>query len=213
MEKGKKCIAVHADQNTRTDRHRQESRHVRPTLAVGTLHLQRDPVSATIPRNMEAFTPAYVQQILDRFGMGLVVEHFDDSTFTSADAARAIGCELGQIAKSMCLMVAGNPVLVVASGDRQIADAKIARLFQAGRKKVKIAAAEQCVEIFGYPPGGVAPVGHRTAGIPVLIDETLERWPEIHAAAGTPHDNFTLSFEQLKAITGGRVVDCVRNTG
>lgn len=159
---------------------------------------------------MEPFTPAYVQRILDSFNLDLKVEHFDDSTFTSADAARAIGCELGQIAKSMCLMVAGDPVLVVAAGDRQLSDAKIARHFQVGRKKVKIATADQCVEIFGYPPGGVAPVGHRTSDIPVLIDETLGRWREIHAAAGTPHDNFTLTYQQLQEITGGFVLDCAK---
>lgn len=160
---------------------------------------------------MDAFTPAYVQTILDRFEMGLQVVHFENTTFTSQDAALAIGCELGQIAKSMCLMVAGSPVLVVASGDQQLADAKLARHFQVGRKKVKIATADQCVEIFGYPPGGVAPVGHRTEGIQIIIDETLGRWQEIHAAAGTAHDNFTLTFEQLKAITGGTVLDCVKD--
>lgn len=143
--------------------------------------------------------------------MGLNVEHFEQTTFTSEDAARAIGCELGQIAKSMCLMVDGKPVLVVASGDQRLSDARLARHFGVGRKKVKIATAEQCVDIFGYPPGGVAPVGHRTPAIPVILDRTLSRWNEIHAAAGTAHDNFTLTFDQLCAITGGTVLDCVRD--
>ncbi len=160
---------------------------------------------------MTPFSPAYVQQILDGFGMGLSVQHFEQTTFTSEDAARAIGCELGQIAKSMCLMVDGSPVLVVASGDQRLSDAKLARHFGVGRKKVKIAGAEQCVDVFGYPPGGVAPVGHRTAGITVILDRTLSRWSEIHAAAGTSHDNFTLTFDQLCTITGGTVLDCVRD--
>lgn len=158
----------------------------------------------------EPLTPAHVQQTLDRFGLGLKVEHFDATTFTSEDAVAAIGCELGQIAKSMCLTVGGTPVLVVASGDQRVSDAKIARHFQIGRKKVNIASPEECVEIFGYPPGGVSPVGHRTQGIPVIIDETLARWEEIHAAAGTSHDNFSLSFTQLQEITGGTVLDCVK---
>lgn len=158
----------------------------------------------------QPFTPAHVQRVLDSHGLGLNVEHFKQTTFTSEDAARAIGCELGQIAKSMCLMVDGTPVLVVASGDQRLSDAKLARRYGVGRKKVRIADAQQCLEIFGYPPGGVAPVGHRTAGIEILIDETLGRWPEIHAAAGTSFDNFTLTFEQLQQITGGTVVDCVK---
>ena len=161
--------------------------------------------------DMEALTPDHVQKILDGFGLGLSVRHFTETTFTSEDAARAIGCEVGRIAKSMCLMVDGRPVLVVASGDQRLSDAKLARYFGVGRKKVKIASPEQCVEIFGYPPGGVSPVGHRTEGILILLDETLARHPEIHAAAGTSNDNFTLTFEQLQLLNGGAVVDCVRD--
>jgi len=159
---------------------------------------------------METFGPDHVQRILDTFDLGLEVTHFDRSTFSSADAAAAIGCELGQIAKSLCLLVDGAPVVVVASGDMRISDAKLARYFGVGRKKVKIADARQCVEIFGYAPGGVSPVGHRSPDIPVYIDETLRRWDEIHAAAGTDRDNFALTFDQLKVITGGTVLDLVK---
>lgn len=159
---------------------------------------------------MQPLSPDHVQAVLDSFEMGLRVEHFDDSTFTAADAARAIGCELGQIAKSICLMVDGAPLLVVTSGDQRVSDAKIARRFGVGRKKVKIATPDECVAIFGYPPGGVSPVGHRT-GVPILLDETLGRWTEIHAAAGTPHDNFAVTWEQLQRITAGTVVDCVKD--
>ncbi|MFW5689587.1 MAG: YbaK/EbsC family protein [Spirochaetota bacterium] len=157
------------------------------------------------------FTPDHVQRILDGFGLGLRVDHYDDTTFTSADAARAIGCELGQIAKSVCLMVGERPVLVVASGDVRISDAKIAKRFGIGRKKVKIATPEQCVALFGYPPGGVAPVGHRSDDVTVIVDASLGRWDTVHAAAGTSHDNFTLTFEQLCRITGGEVCDCAKD--
>ena len=161
-------------------------------------------------RCMTPLTPDHVQEALDRFGLGLTVEHFDDTTFTSKDAARAIDCELGQIAKSMCVLVAGHPVLVVASGDTHLSDAKLAARFGVGRKKIKLADTETCVSVFGYPPGGVAPVAHRTAGIAILIDRSLARWERIYAAAGTPHDNFALTFDQLVTITGGEVVDCVK---
>ena len=161
---------------------------------------------------MEPLTPAHVQSVLDQFDLGLSVLHYDDHTTTSEDAARVIGCELGQIAKSLCLTVGGSPALVVASGDQRIAEAKLAKHFGIGRKKIKIATPEQCVEIFGYAPGGVPPVGHRTADIPVVVDETLGRWKEIYAAAGTPHDNFALTFEQLVTITDGTVLDCVKDT-
>jgi prolyl-tRNA editing enzyme YbaK/EbsC (Cys-tRNA(Pro) deacylase) len=160
---------------------------------------------------MQTLTPGHVQSVLDRFDLGLTVLHYDDHTTTSEDAARVIGCELGQIAKSLCLTVGGEPALVVASGDQRIAEAKLAKHFGIGRKKIRIATPEQCVDIFGYAPGGVPPVGHRTAGIPIIVDQTLGRWDEIYAAAGTPHDNFALTFDQLVAITGGTVLDCVKD--
>ena len=159
---------------------------------------------------LEPLTPEYVQQLLDGYDLGLRVTHYDATTFTSADAAAAIGCSLGEIAKSISLMVGGSPVLVVASGDQRVSDAKIAKQFEIGRKKVKIASPEECVEIFGYPPGGVSPVGLRRPDIPILLDESLRRWSTIYAAAGTPHDNFSLTFEQLQEITGGTVLDCVK---
>ena len=159
---------------------------------------------------METYGPDHVQAILDTFDLGLTVRHFDRSTFSSADAAAVIGCELGQIAKSLCLFIDGTPIVVVASGDQKISDAKLARYFGVGRKKVKIADAERCVEVFGYAPGGVSPVGHKTPGIAIYIDETLARWDEIHAAAGSDRDNFTLTFEQLKTITGGTVLDVAK---
>jgi prolyl-tRNA editing enzyme YbaK/EbsC (Cys-tRNA(Pro) deacylase) len=160
---------------------------------------------------MTPLTPVHVQEELDRFGLGLTVEHFDDTTFTSEDAARAIGCELGQIAKSMCVLAAGQPVLVVASGEKTLSDVKLAGRFGVGRKKIKLADPDTCVALFGYPPGGVAPVAHRSSGITVLIDRSLSRWDTIYAAAGTPHHNFALSFDQLLTITGGEVADCVRD--
>jgi len=160
---------------------------------------------------MESLTPSHVQSVLDGFDLELHVVHYDDHTTTSEDAARVIGCELGQIAKSMCLMVGGRPVLVVASGDKRLAEAKLARHFAIGRKKVKIASPEQCLEVFGYRPGGVPPVAHRTRDIPIIVDKSLGRWNMLYAAAGTPHDNFAVTFEQLGRITGGTVLDCTRD--
>jgi prolyl-tRNA editing enzyme YbaK/EbsC (Cys-tRNA(Pro) deacylase) len=157
---------------------------------------------------MEPFNPEHVQQVLDEFDLDLKIMHFEQSTATAQEAADAIGCQLGQIAKSLCFMVNGEPVLVVASGDQTVDDRKLAAYFEVGRKKVKTAKPEQCVAIFGYAPGGVAPVGHRTAGIPVLIDSQLSRFDPIYAAAGAPDANFGLTVAQLKTITNGTVIDC-----
>lgn len=162
------------------------------------------------PDRQAPLGPADVAAALAPYGMSGRISHFEETTYSSADAARAIGCDIGQIAKSICLMVDGTPVLVVASGDSTVFDRKIADHFGVGRKKVRTASVEQCVELFGYAPGGVPPIGLRTPDIPVLIDERLARWSDVHAAAGTPHDNFTLSVEELVRISGGTVVDCAK---
>lgn len=154
--------------------------------------------------------PADVAAALKRHGLDNRITHFDESTFSSEDAARAIGCHVGQIAKSICMMVDGNPVLVVASGDKTVFDRKIANYYGVGRKRAKMASADQCIEIFGYAPGGVPPLGLRTPDIPVLIDENLKRWNEVHAAAGTPHDNITLTFDELVRVSNGTMLDCTK---
>ena len=155
-------------------------------------------------------TPDHAKAVLRELDPSIEVQHFDATTFTSQDAADAIGCRLGQIAKSLCLFVDGDPVVVVMSGDRRVAEAKLAKHFGVGRKKIKIAPADRCVQVFGYEPGGVAPVGHRTPGIPVLIEEGLNRWDVVWAAAGSSNDNFSVTFDQLVAITDGTVVDCAK---
>jgi prolyl-tRNA editing enzyme YbaK/EbsC (Cys-tRNA(Pro) deacylase) len=160
--------------------------------------------------NDTPFGPEYVKTVLRRLDPTIEVLHFDATTFTSQDAADAIGCELGQIAKSLCLFADGNPFVVVMSGDHRVSDAKLAKRFQVGRKKIKIAKRDECIEVFGYEPGGVSPVGHRTAGVPILLDETLRRWEEIWAAAGSSNDNFMLTFDQLRRITDGEVLDCAK---
>ncbi len=159
---------------------------------------------------MEPMTWQDVQATLDRFGLGLRVQLSQTSTATSQQAADTLGCELGQIAKSLCFMVDGQPVLVIASGDRRVDEKKLADLHGVARKRIKIASAEECVAIFGYPPGSVPPVGLRTPNLPVYIEDSLARYTDIFAAAGAPNAIFPLTYAQLLHITGGTVVDLKR---
>lgn len=157
--------------------------------------------------SVEPLTPSHVQRVLDGYNLDLKVQHYDTSTATSELAAAAIGCVLGQIAKSLCFMVNGMPVLVVAAGDQRVDTRKLSAHFGVGRKKIKTASAEQCVAVFGYAPGGVCPVGHRTPDIPILLDDTLQRFEIVFAAAGAPDANFGLSPDQLQQITAGTWMD------
>lgn len=159
---------------------------------------------------MQALTPADVKKALDTFDMDFTFQEFDESTATSELAAAAIGCTVGQIAKSICFVVNGTPVLVVASGDQIVDDRKLATLLEVGRKKVKMAKTDQCIEIFGYAPGGVPPVGHRTEAITVYLDATLQQYERVYAAAGSANVNFGLTPEQLAHITDGTWADVAK---
>lgn len=152
---------------------------------------------------MEALTSQDVQTALDRFNLGLLAVAYDVSTATSEMAAAAIGCTVAQIAKSICLLVDDKPLLVVTSGVNYVDDKKIAALENVRRKKVRLAKAEDCIAIFGYAPGAVPPVGHRTQGIKIYLDQDLRQFERIYAAAGSSSINFGLTPAQLEVITSG----------
>ncbi len=161
---------------------------------------------------MEPLTSEDVRRALHAVDPSIELLTYDESTATSELAAAAIGCEVAQIAKSICLLVAGDPVLVVMSGTRQVDDRKVAALYGVGRKKVKMARADQCIEIFGYPPGGVPPVGHRREGIRIHLDESLHGFEQVYAAAGSSNVNFGVTPQQLEAITGASWIDLAKDS-
>ncbi|MCU0512184.1 MAG: YbaK/EbsC family protein [Anaerolineae bacterium] len=162
---------------------------------------------------MQPLTPEAVGAVLAAFDPSLKIMFFEVSTATSELAAAAIGCQVGQIAKSICFMVEGQPLIVVTSGDRQVDDRKVAALLNVGRKKVKMATPDECLRIFGYVPGSVPPVAHRTAGIKLLLDATLQRHTMVYPAAGSASACFGLTVTQLAALTGGTFADVVRDSG
>ena len=159
---------------------------------------------------MQPLTTTDVQAALDQLGLGIQIRLFDSSTATSQQAADNIGCELGQIVKSLCFIIDGQPIVVLASGDQRVDDRKLAEFYGVGRKKVKIASAEECVAIYGYEPGGVPPVGHRTPGLPIYIDDSLQRYEMLYAAGGAHNAIFPITLAQLTAATDGTIADVKR---
>lgn len=160
---------------------------------------------------MDTLTPEDFQTALSAFGLGLETTQYGDNTATSELAAQAIGCSVAQIAKSICFMINKiDPVLVVASGVNTVDDRKFSKILEVGRKKVRLAKPEQCIEIFGYAPGGVPPVGHRVADLPIYLDQDLQQFDKIWAAGGTANINFGLTPEQLAIITQGTWVDVAK---
>ena len=145
-----------------------------------------------------------VQDELSQSGLKLQVVELPDSTRTSAEAAQAVGCLVGQIAKSLIFKTCETqrPILVIASGANRVDELKIgARLGEPIGK----ADAEFVRSRTGFVIGGVPPIGHIEA-IKTFIDEDLLAFEQIWAAAGTPHAVFPLKPADLVKITNGEVI-------
>ncbi|EPR31043.1 YbaK/prolyl-tRNA synthetase associated region [Alkalidesulfovibrio alkalitolerans DSM 16529] len=139
-----------------------------------------------------------VQEYLAARGHALRVVELADSTRTAADAAKAIGCEVAQIVKSLVFRAkdSGRPVLVVASGVNRVDEAKVAALLGEPVGKADAAFVRECT---GFAIGGVPPVGHAEQ-IVTIMDEDLQQYVEIWAAAGTPHAVFRLTPDILREL-------------
>ena len=146
-----------------------------------------------------------VQAALAAAGFDLEVREFPAGTRTSAEAAAAIGCQVGQIAKSLVFRAktTDRPVLVVASGANRVDEKALAAL--AG-EPIGRADADFVRRETGFAIGGVPPLGHATPPL-AFIDRDLLAFEEIWAAAGTPNAVFRLTPDALSALTGGRVAD------
>ena len=146
-----------------------------------------------------------VQDALAARGFAFEVREFPESTRTSAEAAAAVGCDIGQIAKSLVFRAKASdrPVLVMASGANRVDEKAVARHLG---EKIGRADADFVRARTGFSIGGVPPVGHSEA-IVTLIDRDLLDHAEIWAAAGTPNAVFRLSPDDLIALTKGEVAD------
>ena len=144
-----------------------------------------------------------VQRALRDAGFAYEVFELQTPVRTAADAASAVGCEVGQIAKSLVFRGAhsGNPILVVASGAHRVDEERIAALLG---EPLARATPEFVREVTGYAIGGIPPIGHALP-MTALVDETLLRHPRIWAAAGHPNALFELTPGDLPRMTGGRV--------
>ena len=146
-----------------------------------------------------------VQDVLRSQGLQLEVVELSDSTRTAAEAAQAVGCEVGQIVKSLIFKSkhTQRPILVIASGANRVNEKKIEVLIGEALGK---ADADFVRAQTGFVIGGVPPVGH-TRQLETFIDEDLLQYAFLWAAAGTPHAVFRLAPDELVKITGGKVVN------
>jgi prolyl-tRNA editing enzyme YbaK/EbsC (Cys-tRNA(Pro) deacylase) len=153
---------------------------------------------------------ANVRRVVDAAAArGLAIEprRFPDGTKTAADAAAAIGVEVGQIVKSLIFAVDGEVVLAYVSGANQLDESKLAAA--AGGLTCTRVDADTVRAATGFPIGGVPPFGHATH-LRVFIDPDLLQYDEVWAAAGTWNDVFGIEPHQLVEASGGLVVELKR---
>ncbi len=140
-------------------------------------------------------------------GLVITPRSFPDGTKTAADAASAIGVEIGQIVKSLVFGVDGTIVLAYVSGANQLDEKKLAAA--AGGTKCARVDADAVRQATGFPIGGVPPFGH-TNPLPIFIDPDLLQFDEVWAAAGTWNDVFGIEPHKLVEASGGEVTDLKR---
>lgn len=145
-------------------------------------------------------TAVRTAQLLRDAGIESQVVEFEQPTRTSAEAATAIGCSIAEIAKSIVFRgrTSGLAVVVVASGDNRVGEAKVSALVD---EPLARADADFVRVATGYAIGGVAPIGH-SQPVKLLLDQDLRRFATVWAAGGTPYSVFPVTPDQLRRLTG-----------
>ena len=134
---------------------------------------------------------------------GVAVKEFPEGTRTAVDAARAVGCDVGQIVKSLVFVAGGRPVVALVSGANRLDEGLLAAI--AGDPVAK-ADAETARVATGYSIGGVPPFGHAT-DVPVFMDRDLLGYDVVWAAAGRPDSVFEIEPERLRELSNAMVAD------
>ena len=133
----------------------------------------------------------------------VTVRRFPEGTRTAVDAANAIGCEVGQIVKSLVFVAAGRPVVALVSGVNRLDESQLAAVAGGPVAKADAATARAAT---GYAIGGVPPFGHATP-VPVFMDRDLLGYGVVWAAAGRPDAVFEISPERLRVLSKATVAD------
>jgi prolyl-tRNA editing enzyme YbaK/EbsC (Cys-tRNA(Pro) deacylase) len=144
-----------------------------------------------------------VQDALSAAGFTNAVVELPDSARTAVDAAAAVGCDVGQIVKSLLFeaVPSGRAVLVAASGSHRVDEQAVAAVL--GERIVR-ASPDFVRARTGFAIGGVPPIGHAQPVVTV-VDEALLAYDRIWAAAGHPHAVFALTPAELVRMTAGTV--------
>ena len=144
------------------------------------------------------------EKSIKEFDPKLKILCLEQTARTAADAATAIGCNVGAIVKSLLFKTSESFVLCLVSGDKRCSLNKFKKILDT--KDVSMAHPKDVKAITGYTIGGVSPVGHLKK-IKIYIDNNLKRFTKVFAAAGHPNCIFEIEFDQLVKLTSGEIVD------
>ena len=154
--------------------------------------------------NKEAVIRA--KEALKKFNSEIKVIELEQTARTANDAANSLNTEVGSIVKSLLFRNEGNFFLCLVSGDKRCSLNKLKKIFNS--KDLSMASPDEVKDQTGYTIGGVSPVGHKNK-LEILVDESLNRFKNLYAAAGHPNCIFKISFDELLNLTNGVVKDCV----
>ncbi|MBD1154551.1 YbaK/EbsC family protein [Pelagibacterales bacterium SAG-MED21] len=140
------------------------------------------------------------EKAIQAFDSKLKIICLEQTARTAQDAATALGCNVGAIVKSLLVRTGDNFVLCLVSGDKRCSLNKLKKIID--EKDVSMAHPDDVKKITGYTIGGVSPVGHLNK-VKIYIDNNLERFTTIFAAAGHPNCVFKIDFIQLTKLTTG----------
>ncbi|NIR31378.1 MAG: YbaK/EbsC family protein [Gammaproteobacteria bacterium] len=148
-----------------------------------------------------------VRDALAALGLRCDVLELPDSTRTAPEAARAVGCELGQIVKSLVFRgkETGRPILVAASGSNRVDEARVSAAVSEPVEKADAAFVRANT---GFAIGGVPPLAHAEP-MALFMDRELLQYPDIWAAAGSPRAVFRLTPQELQRTGNWRVLEVV----
>ncbi len=143
-----------------------------------------------------------VEKSLKEFNKNLNIILLDDTARTAKDAATSLKCDVGAIVKSLLFKAENSFILCLVAGDKRCSLNKLKKLIN--KKDVCMASPAEVKTQTGYSIGGVSPIGHLSS-MRIFIDNSLERFIDLYAAAGHPNCVFKIDFKNLQKITSGEV--------
>ena len=145
-----------------------------------------------------------VEKVLNNFDTSFKITILNNSAKTALDAASSLNCEVGAIVKSLLFKTSDIFILCLVSGDKRCSLKKLKKILSI--TNVSMATPKEVKSQTGYTIGGVSPLAHLNK-INILIDNSLERFKNVFAAAGHPNCVFKIDFKNLQKITNGEIKD------